>query len=69
MNERMRRAMFARIKGRKVPVGTPLTINTGRKDRRVKLMEKHRGDGNNKICVIRNGKMFQVPKSSVVKIG
>ncbi len=65
----MRRAMFARIKGRKVSVGTPLTINTGRKDRRVKLMEKHRGDGNNKICVLRNGKMFQVPKSSVVKIG
>jgi len=65
----MRRAMFARIKGRKVAVGTPLTINTGRKDRRVKLMEKHRGDDPNKICVIRNGKMFQVSKSSVVKIG
>jgi len=43
--------------------------HTGRKDRRVKLMEKHRGDDHNKICVVRNGKMFQVPKSSVVKIG
>jgi hypothetical protein len=69
MDARMRRAMFARIKGRNVSVGTPLTINTGRKDRRVKLMEKHRGDNPNKICVIRNGKMFQVSKSSVVKIG
>ncbi len=68
MNERMRRAMFARIKGRKVAVGTPLTINTGKKDRRVKLMERHMGK-ESQICVIRNGKKFLVPKSSVVKIG
>jgi predicted ThiF/HesA family dinucleotide-utilizing enzyme len=69
MDERRRRAMFANIKGRKVPFGTKLTINTGRKDRRVTLMEKHRGDDPKKICVIRNGKMMQVSKSSVIKIG
>ena len=60
--------MFAHIKGRKVPIGTHLTINTGRKDRRVKLMERHEGT-NSQICVLRNGKMMLVPKSSVVKIG
>ena len=68
MNERRRRAMFAKIKGRKVPIGTHLTINTGRKDRRVKLMERHEGN-NSQICVLRNGKMMLVPKSSVIKIG
>jgi hypothetical protein len=62
-------AMWANIKGRKVPFGTKLTINTGRKDRRVTLMKKHRGDDPNKICIIRNGKMMQVLKSSVIKIG
>lgn len=61
-------AMWANIKGRKVKMGTRLTINTGRKDRRVKLMERHEGNSN-QICVIRNGKMFLVPKSSVIKIG
>lgn len=60
--------MFANIKGRKVPVGTHLTINTGRKDRRVKLMQRHEGN-NSQICVLRNGKMMLVPKSSVIKIG
>jgi len=68
MNERRRRAMFAKIKGKKVPIGTHLTINTGRKDRRVKLMERHEGN-NTQICVMRNGKMMLVPKSSVIKIG
>ena len=68
MDERRRRAMFANIKGRKVPVGTHLTINTGKKDRRVKLMQRHEGN-NSQICVLRNGKMMLVPKSSVVKIG
>ncbi len=61
-------AMWANIKGRKVKMGTHLTINTGRKDRRVKLMERHEGNSS-QICVIRNGKMFLVPKSSVIKIG
>jgi len=60
--------MFANIKGRKVPVGTHLTINTGRKDRRVKLMQRHEGN-NSQICILRKGKMMLVPKSSVVKIG
>ena len=68
MDERRRRAMFAKIKGKKVPIGTHLTINTGRKDRRVKLMERHEGN-NSQICVLRNGKMMLVPKSSVIKIG
>jgi len=68
MNERRRRAMFAKIKGRKVPIGTHLTINTGRKDRRVKLMERHEGNSS-QICIMRNGKMMLVPKSSVIKIG
>jgi len=70
MDERRRKAMFANIKGRKVKFGTRLTINTGGKDRRVILKEKHRNiDHPNKICVLRNGKMMQVPKSSVIKIG
>ena len=68
MDDRKRRAMFANIKGRKVPFGTKLTINTGRMDRRVTLKERHRGTPD-KICVLRNGKMMLVPKSSVVKIG
>jgi len=68
MDDRRRRAMFANIKGRKVPFGTKLTINTGRKDRRVTLKERHEGTAS-QICVIRNGKMMLVPKSSVVKIG
>lgn len=60
--------MFAKIKGRNVPYGTHLTINTGIKDRRVILKERHRGTPD-KICVVRNGKMMLVPKSSVIKIG
>ena len=68
MDDSRRRAMFAKIKGKKVPIGTHLTINTGRKDRRVKLMERHEGNSS-QICILRNGKMMLVPKSSVVKIG
>jgi len=60
--------MWANIKGKKVKIGTGLTINTGSKDRRVKLMERHMGN-ESQICVSRHGKKFLVPKSSVTKIG
>ena len=68
MNHNQRKAMMAKIKGRNVRIGTPLTINTGNKDRRVKLMERHMGN-ESQICVSRHGKKFLVPKSSVTKIG
>ncbi len=60
--------MFANIKGRDVKIGTKLTINTGRKDRRVILQERHMGNPS-QICVKYRGKKFLVPKSNVMKIG
>ena len=68
MKQIQRRAMFASIKGRNVKVGTPLTINTGRKDRRVILEERHMNNPG-KICVKYRGKKFMIPKNSVTKIG
>ncbi len=68
MKQIQRRAMFANIKGRDVKIGTKLTINTGRKDRRVILEERHM-DKPGKICVKYRGKKFMIPKSSVMKIG
>lgn len=68
MDRRKQMAMWAHIKGKKVKIGSNLTINTGRKDRRVKLMERHEGNSS-QICVLRKGKMMLVPKSSVIKIG
>ena len=56
--------MFANIKGHKVKLNTMITINTGGKDRRVKLVEQHKMDPN-KVCVLKNKKKFMVPKSSV----
>jgi len=56
------------IKGRKVRIGSKLTINTGRKDRIVKLQERHMGKPN-QVCVKYHGKKFLIPKSSVMKIG
>lgn len=64
MHDKMRKAMFANIKGHKVRLNTMITINTGRLDRRVKLVEIHKKDST-KICVLKNGHMFRVPKSSV----
>lgn len=59
---------MAHIKGRNVKIGTKLTINTGRKDRRVILQERHMGTPN-QLCVKYKGKKFLIPKSSVTKIG
>jgi len=63
-----RKAMFASIKGRNVKIGTHLTINTGNKDRRVVLQERHMGNPS-QVCVKYRGKKFLVPKSKVMKIG
>jgi ribosome maturation factor RimP len=63
-----RKAMFANIKGRNVKIGTRMTINTGIKDRRVILQERHMGNPN-QLCVKYRGKKFLVPKSAVTKIG
>lgn len=60
--------MMTSIKGRNVKLGTRLTINTGRKDRRVILQERHMGT-TNQLCVKYKGKKFLVPKSAVTKIG
>lgn len=68
MNHDQRKAMFASIKGRNVKIGTRLTINTGKKDRRVVLQERHMGNPS-QICVKYHGKKFLVPKSKVMKIG
>ena len=68
MNENQRRAMYANIKGRNVKIGTRMTINTGRKDRRVILQERHMGNIS-QLCVKYRGKKFLVPKSAVTKIG
>lgn len=68
MNHNQRKAMFASIKGRNVKIGSRLTINTGRKDRRVILQERHMGNPN-QLCVKYRGKKFLIPKNSVTKIG
>ena len=67
MNRNQQQAMMANIKGRNVKIGTRLTINTGRKDRRVILQERHMGTPS-QVCVKYKGKKFLVPKSKVVKI-
>jgi len=59
---------MAHIKGRNVKIGTRLTINTGKKDRRVILQERHMGTPN-QLCVKYRGKKFLISKSSVVRIG
>lgn len=59
---------WATIKGRRVRIGSRITINTGRKDRRVTLQERHMGNPN-QVCVKYRGKKFLIPKSSVMKIG
>lgn len=65
MSRASQRAMFANIQGHKVRFGSEIIINTGRKDRHVKLVEQHMG-GPTKICVKYKGKKFLVPKKSVV---
>lgn len=55
------------INGKKVRIGSKLTINTGRKNRRVTLQERHMGKPS-QICVKYKDKKFLVPKSSVTKI-
>jgi len=64
MKNQNRKAMFSNIKGHKVRLNSMITINTGGKDRRVKLVELHMKDPT-KICVLKNKKKFRVPKSSV----
>ena len=65
MNPNQRKAMFSNIQGHKVKMGSDIVINTGKKDRHVKLVEQHRGPGS-KVCVSYKGKKFLVPKSKVV---
>lgn len=65
MKDSQRKAMFSNIQGHKVKLGSPIVINTGNKERHVKLVEQHRGPGS-KICVQYKGKKFLVPKSKVV---
>lgn len=65
MNPKQRRGMFANIQGHQIKLGSPIVINTGNKDRHVKLVEQHMGP-KSKICVQYKGKKFLVSKSKVV---
>lgn len=65
MNAAQRRGMFANIQGHKIKLGSPIVINTGAKDRHVRLVEQHMGP-KSKICVQYKGKKFLVDKSKVV---
>jgi hypothetical protein len=65
MQSSQQKAMFASIQGHKIKLGRMITINTGKKDRHVKLVEQHK-KAPNKICVLQNGKKFLVLKSKVV---
>ena len=53
------------IQGHKKKIGSNITINTGIKDRHVKLVEQHK-KAPSKICVLEHGKKFLVAKSKVV---
>jgi len=57
--------MWASIQGHHVKLGSPIVINTGKKDRHVVLVEQHK-KAPSKICVRYHGKKSLVPKSSVV---
>ena len=64
MQRQAEKKMFAMIKGKKIKINTAMTINTGNKDRQVKLVEQHK-KALSKICVLYHNKKSLVPKSSV----